>query len=32
MNDLIYVGLTVLFFVLTYGFTIVCKRLMEEKP
>lgn len=32
MNDLIYVGLTVLFFVLTYGFVTVCKRLMEEKP
>jgi hypothetical protein len=31
MNDLIYIGLTVLFFVLTYGFIIVCERLMEDK-
>jgi len=30
MNDLLYIGLTVLFFVLTYGFIIVCERLMEE--
>lgn len=32
MNDLIYIGLTILFFVLTYGFITVCERLMEEKP
>ena len=32
MNDLIYIGLTVLFFALTYGFIVVCERLMEEKP
>jgi hypothetical protein len=31
MNDLIYVGLTLLFFALTYGFIAVCERLMEEK-
>jgi hypothetical protein len=31
MNDLLYVGLTVLFFALTYGFIIVCERLMEDK-
>ncbi len=31
MNDLLYVGLTILFFVLTYGFIVVCERLMEEK-
>ena len=31
MSDLIYIGLTVLFFTLTYGFIIVCERLMEEK-
>jgi hypothetical protein len=32
MSDLIYVGLTLLFFVVTYGFIVVCERLMEEKP
>ena len=32
MNDLLFVGLTVLFFALTYGFIVVCERLMEEKP
>ena len=31
MNDLIYIGLTVLFFVLTYGFILVCERLREDK-
>jgi hypothetical protein len=31
MNDLLYLGLTVLFFVLTYGFIVVCERLMEDK-
>lgn len=31
MNDLIYIGLTVLFFVLSYGFIVVCERLMEDK-
>ncbi len=31
MSDLIYVGLTVLFFTLTYGFIAVCEWLMEEK-
>ena len=30
MNDLLYLGLTVLFFALTYGFIVVCERLMEE--
>jgi hypothetical protein len=30
MNDLLYVGLTVLFFALTYGFIVICERLMEE--
>ncbi len=30
MSDLIYVGLTVLFFVLTYWFIHVCERLMED--
>jgi hypothetical protein len=32
MSDLIYVGLTVLFFALTYGLIVVCERLMEDKP
>jgi hypothetical protein len=32
MNDLIYVGLTLLFFALTYGLIVVCERLMEDKP
>ncbi|CAG1012928.1 hypothetical protein ANAEL_04547 [Anaerolineales bacterium] len=32
MNDLIYIGLAVLFFVLTYGLIAVCERLMEDKP
>jgi hypothetical protein len=31
MNDLLYLGLTVLFFALTYGFVVVCERLMEDK-
>ena len=31
MGDLLYLGLTVLFFALTYGFIIVCERLMEDK-
>lgn len=30
MSDLIYIGLTVLFFALTYGFIVICERLMEE--
>jgi len=32
MNDLIYIGLTVLFFALTYGLIAVCEQLMEDKP
>jgi len=31
MNDLLYIGLTLLFFALTYGFIVVCERLMEQK-
>lgn len=31
MNDLLYIGLTVLFFALTYGFIVVCERLMEDR-
>lgn len=29
MSDLIYLGLTVLFFALTYGLIVLCDRLME---
>jgi len=32
MNDLLFIGLTVLFFALTYGLVKVCERLMENKP
>jgi hypothetical protein len=31
MSDLIFIGLTVLFFVLTIGLIKVCERLMEDK-
>ena len=31
MNDVIYVGLTILFLALSYGFIVLCERLMEEK-
>ncbi len=31
MGDLLYVGLTILFLVLTLGFIEVCSRLMEDK-
>jgi hypothetical protein len=31
MSDLIYLGLTLLFFALTYGFIVICERLMEER-
>jgi len=31
MNDLLYLGLTVLFFTLTIGLIKVCERLMEDK-
>jgi len=31
MNDLLYIGLTVLFFAITYGLIVVCERLMEDK-
>ena len=32
MSDLLYVGLTGLFFVLTLGLIRVCEVLMEDKP
>ena len=31
MIDLFYVGLTIVFFAVTWGFIVVCERLMEEK-
>lgn len=31
MTDLVYIGLTLLFFALTYGLIEVCERLMEDK-
>jgi hypothetical protein len=31
MADLIYIGLTLIFFALTYGFIAICERLMEDK-
>jgi len=31
MNDLLYLGLTILFFTLTLGLIKVCERLMEDK-
>lgn len=31
MNDLLFIGLTILFFALTLGLIKVCERLMENK-
>jgi len=31
MNDLLFIGLTIFFFVLTLGLVKVCERLMENK-
>jgi hypothetical protein len=31
MNDLLYLGLTLLFFILTFGFVVVRERLMDGK-
>jgi len=31
MADLIYVGLTVIFLALSWGFIVVCEKLMEDK-
>ena len=31
MADLVYIGLALLFFALTYGLIEVCERLMEDK-
>jgi hypothetical protein len=32
MNDLLYLGLTVLAFAASWGLIVVCERLMEDKP
>jgi hypothetical protein len=31
MTDLLYVGLTLVFLAVSWGFIVVCERLMEEK-
>jgi hypothetical protein len=31
MNDLLYIVLTLVFLLVSWGFVIVCERLMEEK-
>jgi hypothetical protein len=31
MADLLYIGLTILFLALTWGFIVLCERLMEDK-
>jgi hypothetical protein len=31
MSDLIYIVLTLVFFLITFGFITVCERLMEDK-
>ena len=31
MADLIYIGLTVIFLALSWGFIVVCEKLMEDK-
>jgi len=31
MTDLIYIGLTVIFLALSWGFIVVCEKLMEDK-
>ena len=31
MSDLFFLGITLLFLALTYGFIAVCERLMEDK-
>ena len=32
MADLLFLGLTLLFFALTFGLIFVCERLMEDRP
>jgi hypothetical protein len=31
MTDLLYIGLTIVFLAVSWGFIVVCERLMEEK-
>jgi len=31
MADLLYVGLTIVFLAVSWGFIVVCERLMQEK-
>jgi hypothetical protein len=31
MADLLYIALTVIFLVLSWGFVLICERLMEDK-
>ena len=31
MTDLLYVGLTIVFLAVTWGFIVACERLMENK-
>jgi len=31
MADLVYIGLTLVFLALTWGFIVLCERLMEDK-
>ena len=31
MTDLLYIGLTIIFVALTWGFIVACERLVEEK-
>lgn len=31
MTDLLYIGLTILFVLLSWGFIVICERLMEAK-
>lgn len=31
MNDLFFIGLTLVFFLASWGFIVVCERLMEDK-
>ena len=31
MTDLLYIGLTIVFLALSWGFIVACERLMEER-
>ena len=31
MTDLLYIGLTIVFLAVSWGFIVVCERLMEDK-